>query len=140
MPEEDWRARIEVSLLAEDKTTGVPAALGVDTLRDLIGFRFRDIRKPMFEFFVPTFDGDGTAAIPGLGTKVSEYEAFRRGGVYGLDRLLRSLHVTATQTDLLADGHLHAHPLGKKGKLVSYVDLNSKLDRALKALEKRWAL
>lgn len=138
LPEEDWRARIEVSLLAEDKTIGVPAALGVDTLKDLIGFRFRDIRKPMFEFFVPTFNGNGTTAISELGTNVSEYEAFRRAGVYGLDRLHRSLHMTATQTDLLKDRHLHSHPLGKKGKLVSYVDLNSKLDRALKALEKHW--
>lgn len=84
LPEDDWRARIEVSLLAEGGEVGVPAALGVDTLNDLIGFRFRDIRKPMFEFFVPTFDGDGTGVISGLGTKVSEFEAFRRGGATAL--------------------------------------------------------
>lgn len=138
--EREWRARIEVCLLGEKDLVGAPGALGLHSLRDLFGFKFREIRKPMFEFYLPTFDGDGTDTFLELGTKVSELEVFRRGGVYGLDRLHRSLYAVATQTDLLDDNCHHAQKLGKKGRLVSYLDLNRKVDRALKALEARWEI
>ncbi len=138
LPEKEWRARIEVSLLGAHGVVGVPEALGVGTVRDLVGFKFREVRKLVFEFYVPTFDGDGDVPISGLRTSVTELEAFRRGGVYGLDRFHQSLNEVATQTDLLDDDSLYAQPLGKKGRLVSYTALNGKVDRALKALETRW--
>ncbi|WP_146227694.1 hypothetical protein [Pelagimonas varians] len=138
LPENHWRARIEVSLLEENGLFGIPRALGIHSLQDLFRYKFREIRKLIFEFYLPTFEGDGTAKFHEIGTGVFELETFRRGGVYGLDRLHRSLTLAATQTELFDENSYHTQKLGKKGRLVSYPNLNRKVDRALKALETQW--
>lgn len=139
LPEKQRRTRIEVSMVGEDGMVGIPTAVGLATISDLYEFDFQRLRKPMFEFFLPTFDGDGRGSVPVPGSNVTESAVFSRSGVYGLDRAHRAIYVAKTQ---IASRCKHADKpvrLGKKGRLISYNDLNRKMDRSLKALGRRWS-
>ncbi len=74
----------------------------------------------------------------GFPVKVTEIEVFRRSGAYGLDRLHRAIEaVTSRQYER---GKTHRKPvkLRNKGRLVSWNEMNRKIDRALTKLGRDW--
>jgi hypothetical protein len=109
------------------------------SVADLYGFNFqKEIRKLVFEFFLPTFGETCETRTLGFPVKVSEQEVFRRSGVYGLDRLHRSIHDINLKR--YQRGSITQKPvkLRKKGRLVSWKEMYRKVDRALSKLGKDW--
>lgn len=132
------RARLEVTLQGDGDLNGGHGAVGLATMGDLYGFKFESIRPPFFEFFLPTFgSGSDLASLP-FSVKVTEQAVFERSGVYGLDRLHRSIAAVAHAAHKHGEINGGPTPLAKKGRLVAYVELNRRFDRALKGLSQRW--
>ncbi|MDE4139979.1 hypothetical protein [Phaeobacter gallaeciensis] len=136
----DCRARLEVTLKGEPGEVGGHGALGMERVADLYGFDFqKELRKLVFEFFLPTFGAPCETASLGFPVKASEVEVFKRSGVYGLDRLHRAIHdinLCRHQQGVLADKPV---TLRRKGRLVSWEEMNKKVNRALDRLSKDWA-
>ncbi|MDU8946340.1 hypothetical protein [Ovoidimarina sediminis] len=134
---EHKRSRIEVSLKGDWDKIGGAGAVGLQTIGDLYGYDFKQHRKPLFEFFLPTVDLAASGRLPPPAS-LSEMEAFQRTGVYGLDRVHRAL--ASIHHAEWAKKRRSTRPvrLGKKGRLLSYVELNQKVDRALRSLSRRW--
>jgi len=103
---EDCRARLEVTLQGAPDRVGGHGAVNMKTVGDLYGFKFEGIRKPFFEFFLPTLgSASDTESLP-FPARVTEQEVFRRSGVYGLDRLHRAIEAVnhaAYKRDEIAD-------------------------------------
>ncbi len=134
----DRRSRIEVTLLKNADETGGPAAVGLETLQDLRRYSFRDIRKLVFEFFYPTINSaDETEDLP-FPVNITELEVFKRSGVYGLDRVHRSIADIGSRRYRKKELACKPTPIGTKGKALSFLDLNRKIDRALDPLSKDW--
>lgn len=134
---EHWRARIEVTLREDEEYNG-PYGAGLDTLRDLYGYNFRDIRTAFFEFFLPTLgEPCETKSLP-FSSKVTESTVFERSGVYGLDRLHRAVSEINMIRYKRRDIGDRPMTLGKKGRLVSFTDLNRRFDTALRGLTGDW--
>ncbi len=138
LPLGNCRARLEVTLQGEIGKNGAHGAVGLDTVGDLYGFKFESIRPPFFEFFLPTFGSDSDLASLPFSVKVTEQAVFERSGVYGLDRLHRSIEIVQRAADKHGEINRGPTPLAKKGRLVAYVELNRRFDRALKGLSRRW--
>lgn len=123
---------------ARKKCSDCAAAVGVETIGNLFSFEFQGIRKPIFEFFLPTFHaGDEMASLP-FPVKITECKVFERSGVYGLDRTHRSIqeiNLARYRNREISD---KPQALGAKGRLLSYTELNSKVDRALRKLSRDW--
>lgn len=136
----DCRARLEVTLQGEFGQVGGHGAIGLERVADLYGFDFqKELRKLVFEFFLPTFGAPCETASLGFPVKASEVEVFKRSGVYGLDRLHRAIHdinLCRHQQGVLADKPV---TLRRKGRLVSWEEMNKKVNRALDRLSKDWA-
>ena len=126
----------------EDGEMGVPAALGLETPDDLYGFEFQTIRRKIFDFYLQTIglnkDLDGEGHEP----NATELEIFSRTGVYGLEEYHRANQrlQEALFEALQQEGGLTEKPslLGKKGYRLAYTELNAKVERALRALNKQW--
>lgn len=135
----DRRSRIEITLKGGWDESGGAGAVGLQHVGDLYGFDFKKYRKPFFEFFLPTIDLENSGRLPEPApTSLTEPEIFQRTGVYGLDRvhrILDEIHLEEWKRRIRKTRHM---PLGKKGRLVSYVELNQKVDRALKGLSRHW--
>ena len=139
LPSTAWRSRVEVTLSALDGEYDGTSPVGLSTLGDLFRYQFKQIRKPFFEFFWPTFNAlDDAAAFP-FPTNISEQKVFERSGVYGLDRLHRSMELIARARFKKKEILIAPTRLGSKGRLVSYDSLNRMMDRALSKLSKDWA-
>ena len=135
---EEWRARIEVTVTDFQDEYDSLSVLELNRLKDLYGYRFAKVRKPFFDFFLPTFGTvSGAAGLP-FPAQVTEQSVFERSGVYGLDRLHRS--VLEIDRARFRKKELADKPaaLGKKGRLLSYTELNNKVDRALRGLSNDW--
>ena len=134
------RSRVEVTLQGDIGTLGAHGALNFITVSDLYGHKFQDIRPPIFAFYLPTIGSTcDTTSLP-FPTKVREIEVFKLSGTYGLDLLHRSIE--AVQQAQFHQGDISRRPtvLRKKGRTISYVALNQKVDRALRGLAKKWAI
>ena len=139
LPAQDWRSRIEVTLKAERNEVGGHGAVDLHVLSDLYGYKFRSIRKTFFEFFLPTVaDLCPTRSLP-FPVTAEETSVFERSGVYGLDRLHRAVEAIGNASRRRDRTKPKPSNLGKKGRLLSYAELNRKVDRALDALSKNWA-
>ncbi len=134
----DRRSRIEVTLLKNIGEVGGPAAVELETLKDLFGYTFQPMRKLVFEFFHPTVNsGDETGDLP-FPVNINELDVFKRSGVYGLDRVQRSIADIAIRRYRKREIPQEPRPIGTKGKTVSFIELNRMIDRALTALSKGW--
>ncbi|SDI40659.1 hypothetical protein [Lutimaribacter saemankumensis] len=133
------RARLEVTLQGASNEIGAHAEMGLATLGDLGQSRFKPIRRLCFEFFLPTFGGASLEEELGFRIRATERDVFAKSGVYGLDRFHRS--VAAVQLAQYQRKTRKSKPsnLGKKGRLVSWSEMNEKIDRALKKLDRDWA-
>ncbi len=135
---DDCRARLEVTLQGTSDIVGGHGAVDLTTVGDLFGFKFQGIRKPLFEFFLPTLGAPcETDSLP-FPVQVTEQEVFKRSGVYGLDRLHRAIE--AVNHAAYERGEIPDEPvrLRKKGRLMSYEELNRRFDTALKGLTRDW--
>lgn len=138
LDEVDWRARIEVSLPETRDWETSAAPLGLKRVRDLYGFDYQSMRRLFFDFYLPTMGSAEVGDLMPFPVSLSEHEVFARSGAYGLDRLHRLLHdleLELYRRRLIARKPLR---LGKKGRMVSYVALNQKIDRALRGLSRDW--
>lgn len=143
------RVRIEVTL-------GRPevAALGIDFLYDLKGFRITRLQAKAFAFVLPTFL-DPARARPSVRTAAHVWndrqrmEKFLNAGAIGLkamdaalDRRMKALR-RASQGDLAKKGlKLKAPPrtgVGSSGTFVSYEAMNERVGMALRHLRERVA-
>ena len=136
----DCRSRIEVTFLKDAGEVGGPAAVGIETLADLFGYTFKPTRKLVFEFFYPTVSiSDDVSDLP-FPVNITELEVFKRSGVYGLDRVHRSIAEIRVGQYLKREVSQRPRRIGTKGKTVSFIDLNRMVDRALVSLSKAWKL
>lgn len=134
----ECRSRIEVTLLKRAGEVGGPAAVGLETLEDLVGYPFKSIRKLVFEFFHPTTNSvDELADLP-FPVNVTELDVFKRSGVYGLDRLQRSVAEISGCRYRKKEIPTKPRTIGSKGKAVSFEELNRKIDRSLNLLSRNW--
>ncbi|OAN68069.1 hypothetical protein A8B83_18925 [Rhodobacteraceae bacterium EhC02] len=132
------RARVEVTLQGKVDEVGGHGAVGLKTLGDLAGFPFKTIRRTFFEFYLATLGEqcDGTAL--GIKLRANEEEIFRRSGVYGLDRFHRTVQMVNKARIAKGEQDVSVVRLGEKGRMLSWMDMNQKIDRALKKLGKDW--
>lgn len=137
LPPEEWRARIEVRLKNTDEHA-VLGVVGLNTVGDLCRVDFKKMRKPFFEFFLPTVGTTCDTLSLSVSVSASETGVFARSGVYGLDRLHRSIEAINRARYAAREISTRPTKLGKKGRLMSYVELNRKVDRALRALSRHW--
>ena len=146
LPPAEFRSRIEVAFIKKANEFGGPAAIGLETLKDLVGYPFKSIRKLVFEFFYPTTNSvdkmventvDEMADLL-FPVKVTELDVFSLSGVYGLDRLQRS--IAEISDSRYRKGEIPTKPrsIGSKGKAVSFEELNRKIDRSLVRLSRDW--
>lgn len=139
LPEEEKRARIEVTIFNKHERLGQGVPLErFDRVDDIYKFEFQTLRPKVFEFFLPTIRPKGSDIDLGLRGHVEEEQVFRRGGVYGLHQL----HLA--ERDLLRARRAHGLPgetprsLARNGYLYSHKDLNQKVDGALRRLSTKW--
>ena len=138
LPPAECRSRIEVTFMKNADEVGGPAAVGLETLNDLVGYPFKSIRKLVFEFFHPTTNiVDEMKHLP-FPVNVTELDVFRRSGVYGLDRLQRSIAEISDRRYRKKEIPTKPRSIGSKGKAVSFEELNRKIDRSLNRLSRDW--
>ncbi len=138
LPPADRRSRIEVTLFKRADEVGGPAAVGLEALQDLFGYSFKPLRKLVFEFFNPTINHRDETSEPPFSVNFTELDVFRLSGVYGLDRAQRSIAAIGQQRYRKKEIRIKPAAIGSKGKTVSFVGLNRKIDRALVRLSKDW--
>lgn len=87
-------------------------------------------------------DVDATGWIGAKGCHVmlraNEAEIFRRSGVYGLDRFHRAVQLVNQARITKGEKGVSVVRLGDKGWMPSRMDMNQKIDRALKKPGKDW--
>lgn len=139
LPVHEYRARLEVALLGSPDETGGHGAVDLETLADLAKWRFKSIRRPCFEFFLPTFSRTPLSEELGFPLRATEEDIFSRSGVYGLDKLHRSVETVQNAQYRRKIRDTKPLKLRNKGRLVSWTEMNQKIDRALKKLDQDWA-
>lgn len=138
LPMSERRARLEVTLQGKIDENGGQGAVGLEYLADLKRFQFKSLRRAVFEFFLPTFGEHCDGETIGVSLRANEEEVFRRSGVYGLDRFHRTVQMVNQARIAKGEQGVATVKLGKKGRLLSWMDMNQKIDRALKKLGKDW--
>lgn len=136
----DCRSRIEVTFLKDADEVGGPAAVGIETLADLFGYTFKPTRKLVFEFFYPTVSSSDEMRDLPFPVNITELEVFKRSGVYGLDRVHRSIAEIGVGQYRKRGVSQRPRQIGTKGKTVAFIGLNRMVDRALVPLSKAWKL
>ena len=132
----DRRSRIEVrAWLPRPDEAGLLASRGLaeitghktgwrcplETLEDLRDAKFEALRKPFFDFAIPTVPAvEGTK---GLEPDQGQWEVFSRSGVFGLDLYQR---------------RLEKRDLGRKGYGQAFQQLNERMRQALVHLSGSW--
>jgi len=134
----ECRSRIEVTFMKKPDEVGGPAAVELETLSDLVEYPLKTIRKLVFEFFYPTTNSDDELAHLSFPVNVTELDVFRLSGVYGLDRLQRSIAEISDRQYRKKEITTKPRPIGRKGKAVSFVELNRMIDRSLVRLSGDW--
>lgn len=137
---DECRSRIEVTFLKNADEVGGPAAVGIETLADLFGYTFKLTRKLVFEFFYPTVSSSDEMSDLPFPVKITELDVFKRSGVYGLDRLHRSVAEIGVGQYRKREVSQRPRQIGTKGKMVAFIGLNRMVDRALVPLSKAWKL
>lgn len=132
------RARVEVTLQGEADEVGGHGAVGLKNLGDLAGFPFKTIRRTFFEFYLATLGEQCDGTSLGIKLRANEEEIFRRSGIYGLDRFHRAVQLVNQARIAKGDKDVSVVRLGEKGRMLSWMDMNQKIDRALKKLGKDW--
>ncbi|MGR3701322.1 MAG: hypothetical protein ACU0A4_04495 [Paracoccaceae bacterium] len=135
---EERRARVEVTLQGKADEVGGHGAVGLKTLGDLAGFPFKSIRRLFFEFYLATIGDQCDSTSLGIKLRANEQEIFRRSGVYGLDRFHRAVQLVNQARITRGEQDVSLVRLGEKGRMLSWMDMNQKIDRALKKLGKDW--
>lgn len=135
---EERRARVEVTLQGKADEVGGHGAVGLKTLGDLAGFPFKSIRRLFFEFYLATIGDQCDSTSLGIKLRANEQEIFRRSGVYGLDRFHRTIQLVNHARIAQGEQDVSLVRLGEKGRMLSWMDMNQKIDRALKKLGKDW--
>jgi len=138
LPLNECRSRMELTAIETPNDWNGPAGLDIATLSDLTAADLKVIRKPFFEFFLPTFNAVDELSDMPFKTNVTEHHVFERSGVYGLDRLHRSVETVGQACYKQKKVSDKPPRLGRKGRLVSYVELNRMIDRALTKLSRDW--
>ncbi|PWE28376.1 hypothetical protein DDZ14_19115 [Maritimibacter sp. 55A14] len=138
LADHEHRARIEMTLKHTKEEGAVPGGLGLETARDLFGFRFSEIRKMCFDFHLPTVDAKtlGKKRSPGAGG--FEIEVFKRSGVYGVDLVQRIWNDMERQRCVNHEIAAKPDVLRKKGYLLAYEPLNRRVKDALARLTGYW--
>jgi hypothetical protein len=138
LPLERQRSRLEVTLTGAADECGGHGAVHLNTIGALYRHSFKELRKPFFDFFLPSFGK--TCATKELDVKVTstEQKVFARSGVYGLDRLHRAIE--DLQSQRYAKRLIASRPtrMYEKGRLVAWSPFNQKIYRALKQLGTDW--
>lgn len=93
----------------------------LETLEDLRDAKFEALRRPFFDFAIPTVPA--VAGKRGAKPDPEQWAVFERSGVFGLDLYQRA---RATKS------------LGAKGYNEAYTELNERARKALVHLSKRW--
>ena len=132
------RARVEVTLQGKADEVGGHGAVGLETLGDLAVFPFKSIRRPFFEFYLATIGDQCDGTSLGIKLRANEQEIFCRSGVYGLDRFHRTIQLVNHARITKGEQDVSVVRLGEKGRMLSWMDMNQKIDRALKKLGKDW--
>ena len=132
------RARVEVTLQGKADEVGGHGAVGLNNLGDLAGFPFKSIRRTVFEFYLATLGEQCDGTSLGIRLRANEEEIFRRSGVYGLDRFHRAVQLVNQARIAKGEQDAPVVRLGEKGRMLSWMDMNQKIDRALKKLGKDW--
>ena len=132
------RARVEVTLQGKAYEVGGHGAVGFNNLGDLAGFPFKTIRRTFFEFYLATLGEQCDGTSLGIKLRANEEGIFRRSGVYGLDRFQRAVQLVNKARKAKGEQDVSVVRLGEKGRMLSWMDMNQKIDRALKKLAKDW--
>lgn len=135
----ECRSRIEVTFMKKPDEVGGPAAVGLETLSDLVEYPFKTVRKLVFEFFYPTANSGDELAHLSFPVNVTELDVFRLSGVYGLDRLQRSITEISDRQYRKKEITTKPRSIDRKGKAVSFEELNRIIDRSLVRLSRDWA-
>lgn len=138
LPMAERRARVEVTLQGKADEVGGHGAVGLKSLGDLAGFSFKTIRRTFFEFYLATFGNQCDGTVLDIKLRANEEEIFRRSGVYGLDRFHRAVQLVNQARIAKGEKGVSVVRLGDKGRMLSWMDMNQKIDRALKRLGKDW--
>lgn len=138
LPMVERRARVEVTLQGKVDESGGHGAVGLKTLGDLAGFPFKSIRRTVFEFYLATLGEQCDGTSLGVKLRANEEEIFRRSGVYGLDRFHRTVQLVNKARIAKGEQDVSVVRLGEKGRMLSWMEMNQKIDRALKKLGKDW--
>lgn len=143
LDDHEKRARIEVSLgVAEIRR------LGITSLDDLRRFRFTNLQKEFFAFYLPTFAA--TDAVPVLNDRaVKEMRSqervrkFLKAGVVGLQAMDHAWETrrASNRADIAKVLRSRGQPVarfkagkGKHGTLLAYRELNKRVETALRHL------
>lgn len=138
LPPAECRSRLEVTFIKNADEVGGPAAVGLEALKDLFGYPFKPIRRLVFEFFHPTINSvDEMEHLP-FPVNFTELDVFRLSGVYGLDRVQRSIADISGYRYRKREIPTKPRSIGIKGKAVSFEELNRKIDRSLSSLASDW--
>lgn len=125
LSKEESRSRIEITF--EDPIPlhhePVTKAIDIEFPEDLFGYKFSDLKKPCFDFYLPTFQTkDGKI-------DAKELEVFRKAGIAGLEHYqtaMLKLYGGALQTK------------NTKGFNQAFVEMNHQVTKALRKLEREW--
>lgn len=133
LPPERHRARIEVTLQRE-----ILEQLGLRTLADLRSYDFSRLKRPFFEFYLPTMEDPGDSDVHRRHAEM-RWRTFARAGVYGLVDRDRHRAVVRNRRVrwMKRNGYPHdavPPPMtrGSRGLLLAYDLLNSRVRDALR--------
>jgi hypothetical protein len=138
LPQEERRARIEVTLLND-----ALADFGLLSLDALSEFRFQELRPHLFNFWLPTESpiriGNGTRPI----WPPQERQPFVEGGVYALylRKEVNRLRLDAIRREdpsVRGRSARNRRGVGKSGRELAWVEMHSHIKDALSRLSKRW--
>lgn len=135
LPAEQRRARVEVTLKG-----GALEDVGLRQLDDLAGFRFEELRKELFPFWLPTLQ-------PGPGWWWFERKVFAKTGLYGLearqwahDQLRKARNKRLAKAEPTDPPRKPWKPgrVRKTGHRLAFDELNHRAYDALEQLSRCW--
>jgi hypothetical protein len=143
LDDHEKRARIEVSLgVAEIRR------LGITSLDDLQQFGFANLQKEFFAFYLPTFSAN--EAVPVMSQRAvkqmrsqERVRKFLKTGLIGLQAMDKAWETrrSRNRSDIAAVLRSRGQPVsrfrtgkGKHGTLLAYVELNKRVETALRHL------
>ena len=144
LTEKERRTRIEVALKGPELRR-----IGIETLEDLLRFKFESLQMAYFRFFVPTFEhaGGGQAGQMRQWQEKQRRQKFLRAGMIGLEAM--DVIQRGSQAEIRKDLRTRMNKQGRKIKpedrrgrgqsntYVAYKELNEAVKAALRNLRER---